>query len=385
MTSGMRLKVVVAGCGFAGSAAVKSLAREAGQRIDLIAIDKQTSLYNYPILPRLLVESVSRDKVEIPLARYFRGINMTLRNERIREVDAVNRVIRSDNAELAFDILILGLGSRALPVEQDSGVFVYYPKSSRHLEKLSEAVKSAAYQISEKAPALDNRNYQIAVIGGGLTGVEFASALREAANCACDRFGVPPARIEVSIYERTPHLGGSVRQSLSHALRNELKLDRIRVVTDCDVKRVIPGRLVTSKGLNSADTVVCCIGAKPNLRLEIKGLTSEKDGLPVDAYLRSIARSPVFLIGDGMVFHDVNGPRLDLRKAHRASAQGKLVATNVLRTLNGLRPLSYSPRNAPTLVMLGSRKGVFDYAGWTASGRLVGYAKRWLESPHRFR
>ena len=377
-------RVIVTGAGCAGSAAIKALARDARGRIQLTAVDKQTGLYNYPILPRLLLKSVSRSNIEIPFERLFAGCHATFRHERVRAIDAAGRIVHTEGAELAYDYLIMGLGSRAIPLAQDSGVCVYYPKSSRHLCRLRSTVTAVAERLGRPRVADPHRVYRFAVVGGGLTGVEFAGALREACDRASARAGIRRERLEVSIYERSPALDGvSDAHRHSATLRRELVDFGVRVLTDCHVTRVASDHLSTSRGSYAVDTVVCCAGSKPNLRLDLCGMTVQAEGVIVDQFLRHPNHPSIYAVGDGMSYRDATGrTRRDLRKAHRAMTQGKHAARSIMRCLRGRDPLPYRPRPMPVLVMINTQRGVLSYGGLTVSGRLAGLLKRWLEIRH---
>lgn len=378
-----RSRIVVAGCGFAGSAAASTLTRQRRGEFEIIAIDKQNGLYNYPVLPRLLVESVAKDKVEIPYRRLFDLSTLDFRQERIQEIDAIEHCVRTDNAKIRYDYLVLGFGSRALPLPQDAGVSVFYPKSLRHLVKLRQRIDDVAQNLAQSG-GIDCDVYRFAVVGGGLTGVEFAGALREAADRACATHGVDRSKIEISLYEARSTLAvadpEAPRAALGEALRHALTKYGVRVCTKSKVERVSQDRMQTADGEYPVDSVVCCIGASPNLNVDLTGLHADAGGFPVDRYLRSQGYSNVFVVGDALVLRDHTGtPRRDLRKAHCAIGQGKTAARNVVRGLAARNPRAYRARRSPTLAMINSRNAVFEYAGLSVSGRIAGLLKRWLE------
>ena len=158
--------------------------------------------------------------------------------------------------------------------------------------------------------------------------------------------------------------------------------DRLLHAVAQEVQRVTHQGLLTRSAVEPVDTVVCCIGSRPNLGIELAGVDNDAQGIPVDAMLRCPGQDAVFVIGDGMLLHEAGESRLDLRQAHRAATQGQHVARNITRLARGREPRPYRPGETPIGVMLQSRRGVFCYRGLCVTGRLAGRAKRWLELRH---
>lgn len=377
----MRKTVIVVGCGFAGSAAARELGRIAHREVHVIAYDKRRCLYNYPALPRLLNESLRREQIEVPLSRLFRTHSVDLRHERIEAVDPLRRVVHSAAGEVRYDYLVLAPGSRAIPLAQDSGIFVTYPKALRHLRQLSTGIDDTAAERRTQ-PNGDGHAQRIAVVGGGLTGVEFAMAIREAADRASEAAGIARRHFAISLYEAGERLNPRGPRHLSHTLEREVAAYGVQLALASRVQRVSQQGLVTEAGTEPADTVVCCIGSRPNLGIELGGLEVDTQGVPVDHTLRCLGQDAVFVIGDGMLLREDGAPRLDLRQAHHAAAQGRHVAHTITRLLRGRAPRPYRPRETPIGVMLQSRRGVFSYRRLCVTGMIAGRAKRWLELRH---
>lgn len=382
MDNRTRATVVVAGCGFAGSAAACEIARLTRGNVDVIAYDKQHSLYNYPVLPRLLNESLPSERVEVPLDDVLHGTGVALRHERVEAIDPSRQLLQTSGGRTRYDYLIVAPGSRAVPLVQDDGLFVFYPKALRHLRQLVERIDAAVANACAHVHGQRVAAHRIAVVGGGLSGVEFAMAIREAANRRCDDCSTPRDAITVSLFESDQRLHPLGPERLSRALARELNDYGIRVALGQSVLRATHAGLLTRAGTVPADTVVCCIGSQPHRGIHIAGLDPTSLGIGVDAALRCRGHGQLFVIGDGMLFGDATRPRLDLRQAHRATEQGRHAARNIHRLLRGEAVRPYRPRELPVAVMLQSRRGAISYRGLCITGRLAGRAKRWLELRH---
>lgn len=377
MTQRIR-NVVVVGCGFAGTAALRTLGRRLPPGLRVIAFDNKDARYNYPVLPRLLGESLNPAVVEQPLQRLLDGLDITVRQQRVLEVDADQALVRCEQVSQAYDYLLIAPGSRAVPLPQDDGLFVYYPKAWRHLRRLSRHLRDTVHGLAADH-AGSSHTHRIAVVGGGRSGIEFAAQIRDAADRRCADVGIARQRIEIRLYEQATRLDPAGPETLSLRLERELARCGIDVWSGCRVDRVSRDGLLTADGTHAADTCVCCIGSRPNLTMALTGLAVDRAGIAVDAALRCPGHETVFCAGDGMR-SDADGPVWrDIRQAHRATQQGRRVACNIVRLERGLAARPYRPRERPVAIMLSSGRGLLHYRGLIIGGRTAGRIKRWLD------
>jgi len=368
------------GCGFGGVTAVRRLARRVDARAELIALDAGTDLYNYTILPRTLVEDVEPAHVTVPLQTLFHGLPVDLRVEKVIGIDAAGRTLHTRHAELRYDILVIAVGSRAVPLPRDDDSLVLYPKASRHLDRLRAIVRGAitgdgaGYGASRAMPSR-----RFGIVGGGLTGIEFAVTLREAIDQAISRTGSSHRDFQVDLFESAPRLIPRQPRPFSDHLQALLERRGVRVFVNSHVREVNANSLIVEGGPVPVDVTLCCIGSRPNLNMEISGLGDAGEGLSVNPFLQSIADPRVFALGDNARIEGLSDAA-DTKFAFQAVRQGRVVAENVWRML-AARPLrAYRPGARPVGVMLGAKHGSLVYRGWHYTGRLPGLVKRYLET-----
>lgn len=340
--------------------------------MEILAFNRTPVLYNYPILPRLLLDDVPEEQVAIALAPLLEGRVSRLVTERVEAVDASGSRLSTETGEFAFDYLILALGGRAVPLAQTEGLCVYYPKAARHLIRLRAELETLLADPSPTGAVL-----RFAVVGGGLTGVEFAASLHEAIDRICARHHRSPDAAQVTIYEQAPRLLPGSGLRLANRIGTELQRRGIAVETGCEVQRVEAGHLVTTSGDRPADRVLCCIGSKADLRPRLDGIALD-DGIAVTASLQSRSAPRVFAIGDAIRL--AAPPRFELKRAVYAMAQGRHAARNVLRMLADAPLRPYPLRAKPTTVSLGPSLAVLEHHGLCLAGRWVGRLKRRLET-----
>jgi dihydrolipoamide dehydrogenase len=163
---------------------------------------------------------------------------------------------------------------------------------------------------------LDRIPESLAIIGGGVVGVEMATIFN---HLGC----------RVTILEMMPHILPNVDAELVSVLDNALREDGIQVNTGIKVEKIIntgEGKGVTFSDGKEAKTieverVAVCVGQKPYFEgLSESGLVSEKGRIRTDEKMQT-SLPDVYAAGDV-----VGGAML----AHVAFAQGKIAAENAL-------------------------------------------------------
>ncbi len=367
---GKTARVVVAGCGFAGATAARELARLGGERLHVTAFNPQPYLYNYPILPRTLTESVPAEHVSVPLERVFDGAPVEFHRQRIEGVDARRNIVITENGEIEFDYLVLALGARAIPLERDEDAFVFYPKSSRHLDRIKTL-------IHEIATEQHNRPYRFAVVGGGLTGIEFAAALSHAV--ACGGLGDSGRQVEIHLFEREHEIAPQLPAKVGARIASYLTDKGVEIHSGVTVERALATHeLVTSSGTISADAALCCIGSRPNTKITLKGVGAYEGSFRVNDYLQLENRQNIFALGDNTELLDGGAPP-GLHHAKQALRQGALACRNILCHIEG-RPLRrYVFKAGITAVSLGYGTSALVWGGRALVGKSSDFVKRRLE------
>jgi dihydrolipoamide dehydrogenase len=184
-----------------------------------------------------------------------------------------------------------------------------YPRSVPGLE-----VDGVKILTSEHALRLDRLPVSAIVLGGGVVGVEFASAWRS--------FGV-----EVTLVEALPRLVSGEDQSISAALERAFSKRKIKVITDAAMSECRPTnsdvRVQLSDGRQlDAEILLVAVGRGPmtaDLGYQEAGVDLE------DGFVRVTERLETSVSGTYAVGDVVRG----LQLAHRGFAQGIFVAEEI--------------------------------------------------------
>ena len=163
---------------------------------------------------------------------------------------------------------------------------------------------------------------QLAIIGGGVIGLEFA--------CFFAMVGV-----EVMVIETMEEVLPGMDTDIAKILRTELAGKGVNFQLGCKVDRVEDDAVVyvDAKGAEQrapSDTVLVAIGRRPNaagLGLEEVGVNIERGSIPVDEQCRTNVPS-IYAVGD------VTGKVL---LAHTASRQGEVAVNHMLGKADCMR------------------------------------------------
>ncbi|MCR5358521.1 MAG: dihydrolipoyl dehydrogenase [Thermoguttaceae bacterium] len=197
-----------------------------------------------------------------------------------------------------------------------------------------EGVDGANILSTDDFLALRELPESAVIIGGGVTGIEFASILAS--------FGK-----KVTVLKRSPEVLPGADEDVTRLLLRKLKQLRVTFKSGVTFKRISGETEKTVEYVENAtgkearaagEAVILCSGRTPNtdsLGLENAGIETVRGYIPVDDRLRTNVVS-IYAIGD------VNGRHA---LAHAATAQGKAVAAEIAS-----KPYVYNDGAVPSCV-----------------------------------
>ncbi len=172
---------------------------------------------------------------------------------------------------------------------------------------------------SDEALAMDQIPKSMAIIGGGVIGLEFAQIMHK---MGC----------KVTIIEMMPQILPAEDREIARILHDIFKKDGIEIFTDATVNNIVTERQSTkvsstlkdgSKQEIAADKVLIAVGRQPyigDLGVNKLGLAMDEGRLVVNEYLRT-SISNIYAIGD------VTG---GFMLAHKAMEEGRYAAENIM-------------------------------------------------------
>lgn len=328
-----RPRVVVAGAGFGGLWAARTLA---GRDADVVLLDRNNYHTFFPLLYQVAAAELVPTDIAYPVRSIFRrSKNVSFRMAAITGLDPASRTLRTSAGDLSYDYLVLALGSvphyfgtkgaaeHAFPLRwMDDAI----PLRHHVLTRFEEAAT-----VSD--PLARRRLLTVAVVGGGPTGVEFAGALAELiyGPLLKDYPDIDPDEVSVLLLEGAERVLTTMPAPLADFASDRLRRRRVKVRTGALVGEVGPG-WVTLKGgeMISTETVVWTAGIQGDPLVREWGLPVGRGGrVEVDAYLRVPAYPEISVVGDLAYREDRDGNPLP-QVAQVAIQQGRYVGKHLL-------------------------------------------------------
>jgi nitrite reductase (NADH) large subunit len=359
--------LIVIGNGMAAARLVDELARRALGRYAVAVIGEEPRLaYNRVLLSALLADEVGFDDIELRPARWWRDRGVTLRyGVRATAVDAAARnVTLAGGTRLSFSKLVFATGSQ--PIKPDiPGMDLPGVLTFRDVDDVNAIAAAKA------------AGTRVAVIGGGLLGLEAA-------------YGLAKAGARVTLLHLMDRL---MERQLDHRaalmLQRAVEARGIAVRLQAQTARIAGNGKVEGVELHdgttiAADAVVVAVGIRANAALARTAGIEVGRGIVVDDHLETNAAG-VHAIGEcaehrgccyGLVEPAYEQAQLLARRlaGERASYPGSVLATNL--KVSGVNVFSAgdflgATAEAEEIVLSDPAAGVYKKLV-IADGRLVG-------------
>ncbi|MET9647875.1 NAD(P)/FAD-dependent oxidoreductase [Streptomyces syringium] len=336
----MSHRLVVIGAGYAGLPAAKRLARKLSRSDATVTLVNASDRFVERV--RLHQLAAGQRLAAPSLRQQLSGTSAQLVVGRVTAIDPIRRTVCTDAAprEIGYDTLVYAVGSQA------------------RLDDVPGAVEHAdAVADLERATRLRHRiagiasGGTVAVVGGGLTGLEIASELAES---------YPELRVR--LLTGASDVGTGLAPRARAHLRRALDRLDVSVHTGTVVAAVREDGLDTRDGTSfAADAVVWATGFRaPELARAAGFATDESGRMLVDATLRSVSHPEVYAVGDAAAGVSAGGAPSRM-SCQTALPMGRGVADVVAARLAGREPGPVRIGYAFTNISLGRHDGVVQF------------------------
>src|SRR6516165_4644249 len=352
-------RVVVAGAGFGGLAAVRRLA---GTGVQTTLIDRNVYTTFQPLLYQVAAGGLAGSDVAYPLRAFIRHYGAAFRHGELAGIDPSARRIRlADGAELRYDYLILATGATA--------AYHGIPGAAEHT--LSLYTRHDAIALRDHIMTTLDRttlsglhdHVTVSVIGGGATGVEMAGTLADLRTIALPAYfpEIDPARVHVTLIDRAPALLMPFHEVLRDYARRQLASRGVEIRLGTTIAEIIPGKVVLADGTALAsDITVWAAGVAAPPAAGDWGLPQADSGrILVGPDLRVVGQDRVFAVGDIALTGSQPLPQL----AQPALQMGKHAASQIRRLEAGRPAAPFRYRGKGTMATIGFRAAIAQLPG----------------------
>ena len=358
-------RVVVVGGGLGGLKLVSSL-RDTDFQV--VLVDKNNYNQFPPLIYQVASAGLEPSNISFPFRRLFQGWkDFFFRMAEVQHIDTEEKAIKTSIGTIHYDDLVLAAGATTNFFGNKN-----IEASALPMKSVSESMRlrNTILQNLERAETEDNEARKqalmnIAIVGGGPSGVEIAGVLAEMKQTILPRDypDLDTSCMHIYLINATPRLLGAMSERSSREAEKALKELGVKVMTNCMVTDYVDKELVLKDGQRiPAETVIWVSGIKAN---NIDGIPTESIGhagrILVDRFNRVKGLKDVYAIGDQCIVEgDEAYPYGHPQLAQVAIQQAKTLAKNLIRQEKGETEQPFSYHNLGTMATIGRKKAVVE-------------------------
>lgn len=358
------MHVVVVGSGFAGVKAALELSKRQIGKITLIS-DKSYFLHHATLYATATGKST--EESVIPLTTIFENHpNVELIHDTAVSVDPHRKLLSGKHKDYHYDKLVLALGAVTS--------FFNIPGMERNAYGIATLQEVEAFHEHIHDEVVHNKlDKEYFVIGGGLTGIELASALTDYLTELKSLYRLKNTGSRVTLVEAQSRILPHLSRTSSAIVTKQLEKMGIRVMTGHKVTALHGDSITIDGRVYPTKTAVWASGVanSPFFAANKDYFTLNQAGrVEVDPYLQAL--NDVYVIGD-------NNSVKHSGKAWPALSQATHVAKNITRLATGREQKAFYPKSSPVGIPVGAKWGYVEWFGLYVSGRSGAWLRRMME------
>ncbi|MDF2514932.1 MAG: hypothetical protein K0R59_228 [Sphingobacterium sp.] len=374
-------KLVIVGGGFGGINLAKKLA--GNSELEITLVDQNNYNFFPPLIYQVSTAFIELSSISYPFRKMFQGkSNVNFHLGTLIKVDTEAHTLETDKGMLAYDYLVLGMGTetnffgnenvkrKAMPMKNIDDAIAL---RNHILLNMEQAMTSSDPKELEKLRT-------IVVAGGGATGVEISGMLAGMGSKIVqkdypklDKFGG-----KIYLIDGAPVLLGPMSAKAQQEAYNVLKKLGVTILLNTLVKDYEGDAVTLGDGqVLQTKTLIWASGV---IARQVVGLPDACIGkgrrIIVDEYNRVKGLRNVFAIGDQCIqITDLKYPNGHPQLAQIAIQQGTLLGANLKNILAGksLKPFKYHDKGSMAIIAKhkavvdlpkGFMKGYFAWLTW---------------------
>ncbi len=375
-------RILVLGCGFGGIEAAFNLKRLLKEKAEIIAIDKDDEFVFHAFLPEFVSGKVSEKDITIDLNTLFKREGVKFVNAEVKSIDFSKKGVGLQSGVVNYDFLVVSLGSETAYYGINGAKEFSIPfKGLEDAKQIRESVLTQFQKFDGKSV------FRVAVIGGGLSGIELVMELKDLLQSLCKKRRFDASSCEVALVEAAPRLKPTMNQEVGVFVENYLKRNNVKLFLGNPVAKLDGGKILFKDAtVLDCNAIVWCAGISPSSVVMAGGKMSVEPrcGLVLNEFLQTIDQK-VYALGDCAFCQSFE--TRPILTAWRAVEQGDFVGWNLYCDIvgKGEKKLVYDPRRFPALISLGSGMGILSFDGLWKSGKSAVLFKKLFQKMHMWR
>lgn len=387
-------RILVVGGGYVGMYTALRLQRKLKQRLrsgeaEIVVVTPDPYMTYQPFLPEAAAGSISPRHVVVPLRRVLPHCTIVIGEA--RRIDTVKRTATvttlatgedgTGAIEMPYDEIVIAPGSvsRTLPVPGLADHGFGFKTIEEAIGLRNHVIEQMDIASATRDPAIRDAALTFVFVGGGYAGVEALAELEDMARYTARYYhNIKAEDLKWILVEATGRILPEVGESMGKYAVRELRGRNIDVRLDTRLESCEDRVAVLSDGSRfPTRTLVWTAGVKPAPLLAATGLPlNDRGRLICTVRLTVEGAEHVWAAGDAAAVPDLTSDepgRETAPNAQHAVRQAKVLAENIVASMNGEPLTEYRHSYAGSVASLGLHKGVAHVYG----RRLKGYPA-WL-------
>lgn len=373
-------RVLILGAGFAGLYTALRLEEALGEDApaEITLIDRNHFHLFTPLLHEAASGVIHPGLIMTPIRRVVDGKRINFLRARVDDIDLDAQEVTLCCLKKPYDILVITLGSDTNFYGTDS-----VRERALEIKRAHDADDLRCHLINrfeaatrEGDPQRRERLLTFAVVGGGCTGVETVTEVREfLMHLREEQYpSVAPDEVRTVLVEIQDRVLPQMDRTLSRTALPRMKRMGIEVLLNTTVTELTDSKLVFADRRDPlpTDTVVWAAGVKAPPVLEDVPVQKDRMGrIVVDRDLSVPGRPNVYVLGDVAHARHPETDEIYPPTAQVAYRQAPVAAANIAADINGGEHRDFDFTYIGDLVSLGRLSGVADPFGFKLRGTLA--------------
>ncbi len=370
---GERERVVIVGGGLGG---LELAQRLRGSEFQVVLIDKNNYNQFPPLIYQVASAGLEPSNISFPFRRIFQGAkHYYFRMGEVKEIDNEEKAVRTSFGTVHYDHLVLAAGATTnffgnKNIEANALPMKTIPESMY--------LRNTIFENLEKAETEDNPDRKqalmnIAIVGGGPSGVEIAGVLAEMKRTIVPRDypDLDVSKINIYLINADDRLLRTMDPMSSAKAERDLTELGVKIMGSCMVTDYVDKQVILKDGTKiPSETVIWVSGIRANT---FEGIPAESIGragrIITDRYNRVKGLDEVYAIGDiSYVEGDEEYPQGHPQLAQVAIQQARTLADNLLHQVDGREFEPFSYKNLGVMATIGRKKAVAEIGKLKFSG-----------------
>jgi NADH dehydrogenase len=357
-------RVVIIGGGFGGLELAKNLKNAP---VDVLLLDKHNYHTFQPLLYQVAAGAIAADSIGFPIRRIFTyQQNFRFALAEVQKINPESNTLTTNIGTIHYDYLIIATGS-------NTNFF-----GNKEIEHFAMPMKNIPEALNLRSLILQNLEMSLVtqdpeekaalmtfvVVGGGPTGVELSGALAEMRQLILmkDYHGLRKHSMKVYLVEGKAELLAAMSPKASAKAKKFLQDMDVTIYNSVHVQSYNGVELKIDDGTTILTrNVLWAAGVKGEVPEGMPETTITKGyRIQTDEISKVNGFTNIFAIGDVAAMITPDSPNGHPGVAPAAMQQGKCLAKNLIRILNGEPTVPFKYTDKGSLATIGRNKAVAD-------------------------